>query len=84
MTETALPAGSPEPPPIPASVRPTPRWRWLIHLLILGVYPMLGLLFRANSDRLQQAPALSGNVRGLLFVSGVELLVFSIFFVAAC
>jgi membrane protease YdiL (CAAX protease family) len=85
VTETALPAGDPElPPAIPAPVRQTPRWRWLIHLLILAVYPMLGLLFRANSGRLQQAPALSGNVRGLLFVSGVELLVFSIFFALAC
>jgi membrane protease YdiL (CAAX protease family) len=85
VTETALPSGNPEsPPPIPAAVRQTQRWRWLIHLLILGVYPMLGLLFRANSGQLQQAPALSGNVRGLLFVSGVELLVFSIFFAVAC
>ena len=84
MTEIALPAGNPEPPPIPEPARQTPRWRWWIHLLIVGVYPMLGLLFRANSGRLQQGPALSGNVRGLLLVSGVELLVFSIFFALAC
>ena len=84
MTETALPAGNPEPPPIPEPARQTPRWRWSIHLLIIGVYPMLGLLFRANSGRLQQGPALSGSVRGLLVVSGVELLVFSIFFALAC
>jgi membrane protease YdiL (CAAX protease family) len=85
VIDTALPSDPTESsPPIPTTARQTPRWRWFIHLFIIGVYPMLGLLFRASSGRLPQGPALSGNVRGLLQVSTLELIVFSIFFAAAC
>lgn len=86
MTEPALPSEPPEsPPPIPTTVvRQTPRWRWLIHLLVIGSYPALGLFFRATSGRVAQGPALSGNVRGLLVVSAAEIIVFSIFFAVAC
>jgi membrane protease YdiL (CAAX protease family) len=45
---------------------------------------MLGIFFRLSSGSWPQGPALSGNVRGLLLVSAVELIVFSIFFGAAC
>jgi membrane protease YdiL (CAAX protease family) len=69
------------PPPIP---RQPPRWRWLIHFLVIGSYPALGLFFRATAGRIPPGPALSGNVRGLLVVSAVEIIVFSIFFAAAC
>ena len=74
MTEPALPPGPPEsPPPIPTTVvRETPRWRWLIHLFVIGSYPALGLFFRATSGRVAQGPALTGNVRGLLVVSAAE------------
>jgi membrane protease YdiL (CAAX protease family) len=86
VIEPALPSDpSGPPPPIPATtVHQTPRWRWVIHLVVIGTYPMLGLVFRAATGRLQQGPALSGNVRGLLLVSALELIVFSIFFAAAC
>jgi membrane protease YdiL (CAAX protease family) len=86
VTEPALPSEPPEsPPPIPTTVvRQTPRWRWLIHLLVIGSYPALGLFFRATSGRVAQGPALSGNVRGLLVVSAAEIIVFSIFFAVAC
>jgi membrane protease YdiL (CAAX protease family) len=86
VTEPALPSEPPEsPPPIPTTtVRDTPRWRWLIHLLVIGAYPALGLFFRATSGRVAQGPALSGNVRGLLVVSAAEIIVFSIFFAVAC
>jgi membrane protease YdiL (CAAX protease family) len=86
VIEIALPSDpSKSPPPIPTTtVRETPRWRWVIHFLIIGAYPMLGLFFRATTGRLPQGPALSGNVRGLLLVSALELIVFSIFFAAAC
>jgi len=86
VTEPALPFEPPEsPPPIPSStVGETPRWRWLIHLLVIGSYPALGLFFRATSGRGAQGPALSGNVRGLLVVSAAEIVVFSIFFAVAC
>jgi membrane protease YdiL (CAAX protease family) len=53
-------------------------------LVVIGAYPMLGLFLRAASGRMPQGPALSGNVRGLLLVSGLELIFFSIFFAAAC
>jgi hypothetical protein len=51
VTEPALPSEPPEsPPPIPTTtVCVTPGWRWLIHLLIIGSYPALGLFFRATS-----------------------------------
>jgi membrane protease YdiL (CAAX protease family) len=84
VTEPALSSEPPEsPPPIP-TVRETPRWRWLIHLFVLGSYPALGLFFRTASGRVAQGPALSGNVRGLLVVSATEIIVFSIFFAVAC
>jgi membrane protease YdiL (CAAX protease family) len=84
VTEPALPSEPPEsPPPIPI-VRETPRWRWLIHLLVIGSYPALGLFFRSASGRVAQGPALSGNVRGLLVVSAAEIIVFSIFLAVAC
>lgn len=85
MTEPALPSEPPEsPPPIPTTtVRDTPRWRWIIHLLVIGSYPALGLFFRATNGRVAQGPALSGNVRGLLVVSAAEIIAFSIFFAVA-
>lgn len=84
MTEPDLRSEPPEsPPPIPA-VRETPRWRWLIHFLLIGSYPLLGLFFRAKTGGVPVGPALSANVRGLLVVSALELIVFSIFFAAAC
>jgi membrane protease YdiL (CAAX protease family) len=86
VTELILPSGPPEsPPPIPTTtVRETPRWRWLIHLFVIGSYPALGLFFRNTSGRVAQGPALSGNVPGLLIVSAGEIIVFSIFFAVAC
>jgi membrane protease YdiL (CAAX protease family) len=85
VIEAALPAGLPDsPPPIPAPARETPRWRWFIHLVLIGVYPLLGLILRITTGRSPGGPALSGNVRGLLFVSGFELLLFSILFALAC
>jgi membrane protease YdiL (CAAX protease family) len=86
VTEPALPSEPPEsPPPIPTTtVRETPRWRWLIHLFVIGSYPALGLFFRTTNGPIPRGPALSGNVRGLLLVSVVEIIVFSIFFAVAC
>jgi membrane protease YdiL (CAAX protease family) len=87
VTEPALPAvpgGIASPvPQEPAPPPQTPRWRWWIHLVVLGGYPLIGLLVRFTSGRTSQGPVLSGRVTGLLFVCGIELLVFSIFFLAA-
>ena len=72
----ALPLGGTPP-------RPIARWRWWIHLVVLGAYPLLGVLARFSTGRVPHGPALSGRVTGLLLVCGVELLLFSIFFVVA-
>jgi membrane protease YdiL (CAAX protease family) len=86
VTDPVLLSEPPEsPPPIPATtVRETPRWRWLIHFLVIGSYPALGLFFRATNGPIPRGPALSGNVRGLVVVSAMEIIVFSIFFAVAC
>jgi membrane protease YdiL (CAAX protease family) len=83
VTESAAPTKASDiPPPIPV-VRRTPRWRWWIHLVLVGLYPALGLLIRVGQRHFPRGPALSGEVRGLLWVSGLELLLFAIFFAAA-
>src|SRR5437763_603382 len=64
-------------------IRQTPRWRWVVHFIIIGAWPALGLFFRATARRLPEGPALSGNVRGLLLVSALELSFFFIYFAAA-
>jgi membrane protease YdiL (CAAX protease family) len=56
----------------------------MIHLLLIGSYPMLGLFFHVTTRQMPRGPALSGDVRGLLWISGLELLMFSIFFCLAC
>jgi membrane protease YdiL (CAAX protease family) len=58
------------------------RFRWWIHLVVLGAYPIVvGILGsnRATSGR----PALSHHTRGLLMICGVELVVFSAVFALA-
>lgn len=52
-------------------------------MIVLGTYPLLGLIVRFATGPVPRGPALSGKVAGLLFVSGIELLFFSIFFLAA-
>jgi membrane protease YdiL (CAAX protease family) len=86
VIQTVLPSDPSEsPPPIrTTTVRQTPRWRWVIHLLVIGVYPTFGLFFRLTTGQVPQGPVLSGNVRGLLLVSALELIVFATFFAAAC
>jgi hypothetical protein len=84
VTEPVLPInGAETPPPIPV-FRQTPRWRWWIHLLLIGVYPALGLLVWLATRHSSHGPALSSSARGLLSVSGFEILLFSIFFAMAC
>jgi len=70
------------PPPIPV-LRRTPRWRWWIHLILIGIYPALGLLVGLGKGHLARGPALSGDVPGLLSFSGLELLIFAVFFATA-
>lgn len=87
MTESALPTDPAEvPPPIPGESIPpgqTARWRWWIHFIVLGAYPLLGVLVQLTTGRVSRGPALSGGVTGLLFVCGIELFCFSVFFLIA-
>jgi membrane protease YdiL (CAAX protease family) len=80
VLETPVP--SDDPPRLPQDetpfAPPTKRWRWWIHLLLIGGYPLLGMTLR--STVIVRGPALSGNVRGLLLVCTFELLLFSLIF----
>ena len=65
---------SPTPPPVP----PTNRWRWWIHLLLIGTYPFLGGLVRSHNPA--SGPAFSGTTSGLLTVSTLEIFLFTMVF----
>ena len=55
------------------------RWRWWIHLVLIGGYPLLlGLAGWIWSD--SRGPALTNETKGLLLVCGRELFVFGILF----
>lgn len=50
------------------------RWRWILHLGLIGGYPLiLGILSARATDR---GPALPGNFRELLLATGLGLLTF--------
>jgi hypothetical protein len=68
------------PEPEPENVGSVSRWRWWIHLAVLGAFPLVvgvtGLTrFHSNS-----APVLPTNVSGLLKVCGIELAFFGVLF----
>lgn len=70
--------------PPPANALPTsvPRWRWGVHLLLLGSYIALAaLLGRAHAAG--QAPALTGTAFGLIVVSFRECAAFAFVFCVA-
>ncbi|HEY2125156.1 MAG TPA: CPBP family intramembrane glutamic endopeptidase [Chthoniobacterales bacterium] len=58
------------------------RWRWWIHLLLIGGYivPRIVLSLRFPPDR----PALSHTTGGLLIVCAIELGAFALVFALAC
>jgi membrane protease YdiL (CAAX protease family) len=60
-----------------------PYWRWWVHLLLIGSYPLvLGLLSWSRATQ-RRAPALTHSARGLLMVSALELLTFGVLFLGA-
>jgi membrane protease YdiL (CAAX protease family) len=56
-----------------------PRWRWWLHLILLGGFFMPGLVFARQNAQ----PALTNNSRGLLIASATNLAVFALVFTIA-
>ena len=57
---------------------PGKLWRWWVHLLVIGIYPLLGLF--VHSGHAMRGPVLSSTARGLLTVSTVEIILFALVF----
>ncbi len=75
-TVTPLTAAA-ENPPLPTE-KPVARFRWAIHLAIMASLPLIaGLAGKASQGT---GPALTDNVRGLLVVTGFEILFFAAIF----
>jgi membrane protease YdiL (CAAX protease family) len=74
----------PPPPPIAATgtAPPVARWRWWIHLILIGGYilPRIALGLEYPRDN----PALSHSTSGLILVSLLEISVFALVFGVAC
>jgi membrane protease YdiL (CAAX protease family) len=78
------------PPPVPTPVddkaspqtSPISRWRWWVHLLLIGGYiiPRIGLTLAFPRHH----PALSNNVATLLLVCAVELIFFALIYGLGC
>ena len=67
---------------MPPAAKPVARWRWWIHLILIGGYvlPRIALTFQLPRDQ----PALSHSAAGLLAVSVIELAIFALVFTLAC
>lgn len=77
----------PSEPPLPGSEPPVlepgrrvASWRWWIHLVLIGGYPVAVGLLGFSRVTHHGGPALTHSVRGLLWVSLVELAVFGVLF----
>jgi membrane protease YdiL (CAAX protease family) len=78
------------PPPLPSSPPPFPplpvkvaAWRWWIHLVVIGSYPLvIGLMsIILPSRRTEDAgPALGTDAGGLLVASGLTMAMFAVIF----
>lgn len=55
------------------------RWRWSVHLILLGGFFLPGLAFATRRTQ----PALTNNPRGLLIASAINLAVFALVFALA-
>jgi membrane protease YdiL (CAAX protease family) len=70
------------PPSLPGPLAETAlvaRWRWWVHLLLIGSYPLI-IVAIGSLRGPDHEPALSQSVRGLLLVCAVELVLFSLVF----
>ena len=77
-----LSSPSPEQLNVLPATTSVPRWRWWIHLVLIGGYiiPRIALTFEFP----RQGPALTSSTSGLLIVCVMELVVFAIVFALAC
>src|SRR5690242_12290477 len=66
-------------PPSPAILNRQRRWGWLIHLLVLGAYPIVIGLIGTKGGR-PQSPALTHSTKGLLIVVGIQFVLFAVVF----
>jgi len=80
VSETSFPSNQLPPPLLEEGpVEPPVKWwRWWIHLVLIGIYPFLGVLVRSGQDL--HRPAFSDSTRGLLTVCAFEIAVFSLVF----
>lgn len=69
-----------DPRPGPAPVPPVARWRWWVHLAVIGSYPVLAVLLGQWSRGQRTGAALPPTVAGLLQVCGLEIAIFSLIF----
>lgn len=82
MPDDSLLAASHTPPPAPAPLAPVARWRWAVHLLLIGAYP-LWIGAAGWGDHEGAPPALASTTDGILWASSVGLLLFALLFGAA-
>jgi membrane protease YdiL (CAAX protease family) len=76
---TVLPPPSPEDAVAQTGVS---RWRWWIHLWLIGGYPIL-IMTLSWGGHAPHHPALTSSPRGLLIVCAVELALFALVFALA-
>ncbi len=81
-TQPILTDAAPVPEAAGSNAPVVKRWRWWIHLLVIGVYQLLiglvGLVFGEG-----RGPALSSDAKGLLLVCGEQMVIFGMFFAVA-
>ena len=69
-----------EPSPPPAAAPVVAAWRWWVHLVVIGVYPLLIGVIALWRHGGGGPPALPTRTPVLLLVCAVELAVFAVFF----
>ena len=73
------PAPTFAPPPLPAPAPGVAAWRWRVHLVIIGIYPVLIGVISAQRHH-GGVPALPTRTPALLLVCAAELAVFALIF----
>ena len=69
-----------EPPPLPTAAPGVAAWRWWVHLLVIGIYPLLIGVIAMWRHGDGGPPALPTRTAALLLVCAAELAVFAVIF----